>query len=167
MKVKYVQVLTETRYKTSGATKQAVKLVEDNVQGRNSSSRRLSRSMAACAARSLITTLPYAIENHSGLSAFYSIHENQMRHPLPTSTTKFFRFELFPERGSGGMRMYGQDIKHPKSIKLYVGDTEISIQDMDNEVNKSRSAHFVPSCHAYVFVNVVKRGNSTVRCQIH
>jgi vacuolar protein sorting-associated protein 13A/C len=119
--------------------------------------------MAACAARSLITTLPYAIENHSGLSASYSIYENPIRFPLPTSTTQFFRFELFPERGSGGMRKYGQDIKHPKSINLYIGDTEISIQDVDNEVNKSRSAHFVPNCHAYVFVNVVKRGNSTVR----
>jgi hypothetical protein len=162
-----MEVLKRNSIKITGATKQAAKLVEDNVQGENSSTRRLSRSMAAGAARSLITTLPYAIENHSGLSASYSIHENQVRHPLPTSTTQFFRFELFPERGSGGMRMYGQDIKRPKSIKLYFGDTEISIQDMDNEVNKSRAAHFVPSCHAYVFVNVVKRGNSTVRFQIH
>jgi vacuolar protein sorting-associated protein 13A/C len=146
----------------SGATRQATRLVENNVTGEDSNQRRLSRSMAACAARSLITTLPYAVENHSGLNAYYSIHENPNRFPLPTNTTQFFRFQLFPERGSGGIRLYGQDIKHPKSIKLFIGDTEILIQDMDNEVNSSRSAHFVPSCHSYVFVNVVKSGNSTV-----
>lgn len=146
----------------SGATRQATRLVENNVTGEDSNQRRLSRSMAACAARSLITTLPYAVENHSGLNAYYSIHENPNRFPLPTNTTQFFRFQLFPERGSGGIRLYGQDIKHPKSIKLFIGDTEILVQDMDNEVNSSRSAHFVPSCHSYVFVNVVKSGNSTV-----
>ena len=146
----------------SGATKQATELVEENVKD-DSKKRRLSRSMAAHAARSLITTLPYAIENHSGISASYSIYDNPLTFPLPTSSTQFFRFELFPERGSGGMRTYGQDIKHPKSITLYVGDTEISIKDMDHEVTKPRKAHYIPNCHAYVFVKVVKRGNSTVR----
>lgn len=119
--------------------------------------------MAAHAARSLITTLPYAIENHSGIVAAYSIYDNPMRLTLPTSSTRFFRFELFPERGSyGGRRTYGQDIKHSKSLTIYVGDTEIKIQDMDNEVKKPRSAHYIPDLSAHVFVNVVKRGNSTV-----
>ena len=146
----------------SGATKQATALVEEIAKD-DSSKRRLSRSMAAHAARSLITTLPYAIENHSGISASYSIYDSPMRFPLPTSSTRFFRFELFPGRGSGGQRVYGQDIKHSKSIVLYVGNTEVSIHDMDLEVTKPRSAHYIPDIGAHVFVNVVKRGNSTVR----
>lgn len=145
----------------SGATRQATVLVEESVKD-DTKKRRLSRSMAAHAARSLITTLPYAIENHSGIVASYSIYDNPTTFPLPTSTTQFFRFELFPERGSGGMRTYGQDIKHPKSITLYVGDTEIRIKDMDHEVNKPRIAHYVHAFRAHVFVKVVKRGNSTV-----
>ena len=145
----------------SGATKKATELVEESVK-EDSKKRRLSRSMAAHAARSLITTLPYAIENHSGIRASYSIYDDPMQFPLPTSSTQFFRFELFPERGFGGMRTYGQDIKHPKSLILYVGDTQISIKDMDHEVNKPRKAHYIPDFHAHVFVKVVKRGNSTV-----
>lgn len=146
----------------SGATKQATALVEKSVKD-DYNKRRLSSSMAAHAARSLITQLPYAIENHSGISASYSIYDNPMRFPLPTSSTQFFRFELFPERGSGGMRTYGQDIKHSKSITLYVGDQTISINDMDKEVTKSRSAHYIPEYNSHVFINVVKNGNSTVR----
>jgi hypothetical protein len=119
--------------------------------------------MAACAARSLIATRPYAIENHSGLSAFYSIYEYAARFPLPNSSTQFFRFELFPERGSGGMRRYGQDIKCPKRINIHIGGTEISILDMDHEVNKSRSVYYIPDFRVHVFMHVVKRGKSTVR----
>ena len=146
----------------SGATKQATALVEESAKD-DSSKKRLSKSMAAHAARSLITTLPYAIENHSGINASYSIYDNPMRLPLPTSSTQFFRFELFPERGSGGMRTYGQDIKHSKSLKLYVGDTAISVKDMDQAVAKERSAHYIPEYRAHVFVNVIKSGNATVR----
>ena len=53
-----------------GAAKQAVVLVEDNMKD-DSSKRRLSRSMAEHAARLLITTLSYAIENHSGINACF------------------------------------------------------------------------------------------------
>ena len=61
------------------------------------------------------------------------------------------------------MRRYGQDAKHSISLTLYVGNTEISIHDMDNEVNKSRFAHYVSEFQTYVFTSVVKRGKSTVR----
>ena len=62
------------------------------------------------------------------------------------------------------MRTYGQDIKHSKSITLYVGSTEILIRDVDHEVNGPRSAHYIKDVDVTVFVNVVKRGNSTVSC---
>jgi hypothetical protein len=146
----------------TGATKQATALAKDVNTG-DLIKRRLSRSMAACAARSLIATLPYAIENHSGLSAYYSIYDYTARSPLPTNSTQFFRFELFPERGTGGMRRYGQDIKRPKRINIHIGGTEISIRDLDCEVNKLRSAYYIPDLRIHVFVNVVKRGKSTVR----
>ena len=119
--------------------------------------------MAAHAARSLIMTLPYAIENHSGISAFYSIGDDPARLQLPSNSTQFFQFELFPERGSGGMRRYGQDSKRAKSLTLYIGDAEISIHDMDSEANKSRSLHFISDYETHVFTAVVKSGNSTVR----
>lgn len=145
----------------SGATKQATTLVEQNVED-NSSKRRLSRSMAAHAARSLITTLPYAIENHSGINASYSLYNDPSTFELPTSSTRFFRFELFPEKGSGGVRKYGQDVKHAKSLNIYVGNTKISIPDMDREASKLRSVHYIAEMQTHVFAKVVKRGNSTV-----
>ena len=150
----------------TGATKQATALVEESAKD-DSIKRRMSRSMAAHAARSLITTLPYAIENHSGISAHFSIYDDPTKLPLPTNSTQFFQFELFPGRGSGGVRRYGQDIKHSKSLTLYVGNTEITIHDMDYEVNKSKSAHFVSEFRTHVFTSVVKRGNSTVRASSH
>ena len=147
----------------SGATKKATALVEQGAED-DVNKRRLSRSMAAHAARSLITTLPYAIENHSGISAYYSVYDDPSdRRPLPKSTTQFFQFALFLGRGSGGVRKYGQDKQHLKSLTLYVGTTEITIADMDSEVNKSRSAHYVSEYRTHIFTNVVKRGNSTVR----
>jgi len=145
----------------SGATKQATILVEERVKD-NSSKRRLSRSMAAHAARSLITTLPYAIENHSGINASYSLYNDPTSFELPTSSTRFFRFELFPEKGSGGVRKYGQDIKHAKSLIIYVGSTKISVPDMDTEASKLRSVHYIADMQTHVFTKVVKRGNSTV-----
>lgn len=145
----------------SGATKQATTLVEERVKD-DSSKRRLSRSMAAHAARSLITTLPYAIENHSGINASYSLYNDQSIFELPTSSTRFFRFELFPEKGSGGARKYGQDVKHAKSISIYVGSTKICIPDMDREASKARSVHYIADMQTHVFAKVVKRGNSTV-----
>ncbi len=149
----------------TGATKQANALAEDVNTG-DLIKRRLSRCMAACAARSLIATLPYAIENHSGLSVYYSIYGYAARSQLPTNSTQFFRFELFPERGTGGMRRYGQDIKCPKRINIHIGGTEISIHDLDREVNKSRFAYYIPELRVHVFVHVVKRGKSTVRMDI-
>jgi len=118
--------------------------------------------MAAHAARSLITTLPYAIENHSGINAMYSIYDDPTQHPLRKSSTQFFQFELFPERGTGGVRKYGQDVKHKKSLTIYIGKAEISIDDMDSEVQKPRSAHYISDYKTHVFTSVVKRGNSTV-----
>ena len=146
----------------TGATKQATALAEDANTG-DLNKMRLSKSMAACAARSLIATLPYAIENHSGLGAYYSIYDYADRFALPTNSTQFFRFELFPERGLGGMRRYGQDIKCAKRINIHIGGTEISIRDLDREVNKPRSAYYIPDLRVHVFVHVVKRGKSTVR----
>ena len=145
----------------SGATKQATTLVEERVKD-NSNKRRLSRSMAAHAARSLITTLPYAIENHSGINASYSLYTDPTNFELPTSSTRFFRFELFPEKGSGGVRKYGQDVKHAKALYIHVAGTKISILDMDKEVSKIRSAHYIAAMQTHVFTHVVKRGNSTV-----
>ena len=92
----------------SGASKKATSLVEETSKDDSKIKRRLSRSMAAHAARSLITTLPYAIENHCGIDSSYSIYKGSKKYPLPPSSTQFFRFELFPERGSGGVRTYGQ-----------------------------------------------------------
>ncbi|KAL7555198.1 hypothetical protein ACHAWF_018915 [Thalassiosira exigua] len=151
----------------SGATRQATALVEASVKD-NAIKRRLSSSMAAHAARSLITTLPYAIENHSGINASYSIYENPLRHQLPTSSTRFFRFELFPERGSGGVRAYGQDVKHSKSITLYVGNSVISIPDMDREVNEPRIAVIGDdSVHDLGVVNKSRKRKGNVRDGSH
>ena len=110
----------------SGAISKATSLVDQNQKGKTDAAlRKSSRIMAAHAARSLITTLPYAIENHSGINAQYSLYQDPVRIALPTSSTQFFQFELFPGKGSGGVRRYGQDIKHSKSLILYVGNAEI------------------------------------------
>ncbi len=92
----------------------------------------------------------------------YSIYDDPTQHPLRKSSTQFFQFELYPERGTGGVRKYGQDVKHKKSLTIYIGKTEISIDDMDSEVQKPRSAHYISDYKTHLFTSVVKRGNSTV-----
>ncbi|KAL7469473.1 hypothetical protein ACHAXS_009736 [Conticribra weissflogii] len=140
------------------ATKKATDLVASAAKD-DSNKQRLSRSMAAHAARSLITTLPYAVENHSGINAIYSIRDEHLQ--LPSNSTRFFQFDLFPASGSGGMRKYGQDVRKPKAVTLFVGCTEIRIADIDSEAGNKR-AYFISEYETYVFTYIVKRGNSTV-----
>lgn len=142
----------------SSSTAKAATLAAD---GDVKSSKRKS-ILAQAAARALITTLPYAIENHCGMLASFSLNNSTSRTAIPSLSTQFFQFELFAETGSGGMRRYGQD-KRSKTLTLFIGDTEITVHDMDESANEPRSEHFIAEYRTRIFTKVIKHGKSTVR----
>ena len=87
------------------------------------SSMTLRKSLAACAARSLVTTMPYGIENHTGISCKFATKFGDEEKPLRscrTGTTHYFHFDPSPGNGTGGKRLYGQDVMHLKSVKIFL-----------------------------------------------
>ena len=119
------------------------------------------RSAAANAARNLIVTLPYALENHFGLDVEFKISGTRAERRRCTSgTLQYFRFEPPAGLGYGGERLYGQDVLYKKSLELFIGDSVVTIPDLDDEVGKPRRAHAVSNF--VLFTNVEKEGKTRV-----
>jgi len=166
------------------------------------------KSLAACAARSLITTMPckYAgsvgeidffvsshagaslllvfldtsadarllspltfcskrcspaadgIENHSGVIAHFSTrfgNRKESRRPCESGETQYFQFEPLPGDGTGGKRLYGQDVVHVKTLEITIGDSTITFDHVDAEINCPRKPHLLAN-GLYVFTQVVR-----------
>jgi len=119
------------------------------------------KSAASSAARNLVTTLPYAVENHFGLDLEFKIQGNSAdKRSCPTGTTQYFRFEPPAGLGYGGERLYGQDVLYEKSLHLFLGDAALTIEDLDDEVGKPRSSHVLGDL--VLFTNVTKEGKTRV-----
>jgi hypothetical protein len=126
------------------------------------SSASLKHSMAASAARNLITSLPYAIENHCGANAAFSLPGGCIdRRPCPNGMTQYFRFEPPKGGGYGGKRAYGQDVEFEKSVKIFVGNSLIEIGHLDQELTLQRRAHDLQDGRV-LLTQVVKEGKTTV-----
>jgi hypothetical protein len=124
----------------------------------------LKHSMAASAARNLITSLPYAIENHCGVNATFSLPiGTSERRPCPSGTIQYFRFEPPKGRGYGGKRAYGQDVEYEKSATVFIGDSVIEIGHLDAELGLPRRAHDLQDGRILI-TRVVKEGKTTVSC---
>lgn len=122
------------------------------------------KSAAASAARNLVTTLPYALENHFGLDVDFKIGigapVEQSKRRCPTGTVQYFRFEPPSGLGSGGERLYGQDVLYKKSMQLFLGNFAVTIEDLDDEVGKARRSHVLGDI--VLFTNVEKEGKTRV-----
>jgi hypothetical protein len=122
-------------------------------------------ALAANAARNLVISLPYAVENHSGIDAFFVCTESGTgetdRKACPTGTIQFFRFDAPSDGGYGGRRLYGQDILQLKSLTVYVGNATINVVHMDSEIGHTRRAHDVGDGRV-LLSHVTRDGKSTV-----
>jgi vacuolar protein sorting-associated protein 13A/C len=122
-------------------------------------------ALAANAARNLVVSLPYAVENHCGIDAFFVCTESGSgkteRKPCPTGTIQFFRFDAPCGGGYGGRRLYGQDVLQLKSLTVYVGNATIDVVHMDSEIGHKRRAHDVGD-GLFLISHVTRDGKSTV-----
>jgi len=159
----------------NGATNKAIALgmeamnIIDSKETPSTQIKRVSvmKSMASSAARSLVTSLPYAIENRSGIMIKFHIgqiasdEEDATLCTCPPSTTQYFRFQLAKVEGTGGWRAYGQDLRQYKSLYICIGEYKILLKHVDDEVNRLKCAHSLGNGQ-YVFTDVVKRGKATI-----
>jgi hypothetical protein len=102
------------------------------------------KALAASAARKLITSLPYGVENVSGLDLHFSVHEEDSaasRRLCSSGVIQYFRFEPPRGDGYGGRRLYGQEVSRQKALKLYIENRTIVFDHIDNELGQSRKVH--------------------------
>jgi hypothetical protein len=127
----------------------------------------LKASMAASAARNLITSLPYAIENNTGVNlSFILPGTEKTKHPCGDGLIQYFRFEPPKGGGYGGKRAYGQDLEFEKSITVHLLDgSTISIGHLDHEFGLPRKVHRMND-GGLLLTHVVKEGKTTVSIQV-
>jgi hypothetical protein len=102
----------------------------------------VSMSLAASAARTLTTSLPYAVENHTGVDVSFVVRgEKDTEVICGTGTVEYFRFSPPKGSGSGGKRVYGQDLQYKKSVTLCLGSSKCVINDLDASVGQPRQVH--------------------------
>jgi hypothetical protein len=102
------------------------------------------RAVAASAARKLITSLPYGIENATGADIAFSLVGEEIaceKMTCPPRKVKFFRFEPPRRSGLGGRRLYGQEVVEPKKLQLYIEDKIIIIHHLDDELGRVQRIH--------------------------
>jgi hypothetical protein len=140
-------------------------LVSSGLNSVDQSSRQsthLRRSMAASAARSFVSSLPYAVENHAGIDLEVLINgERKERRKCQNGTVEYFRFEPPAGKGSGGKRLYGQDVKFEKSVSLFIGNSSIQLPHIDSLLGKPKTCHKLENCQI-VMTDVAKEGKTIV-----
>jgi hypothetical protein len=124
---------------------------------------RLRRSMAASAARTFISSLPYAVENHCGLSAeFYVTESVNGRRSCENGSLEYFNFKPpVTDRATGGKRMYGQDIVAAKKLWLVVGSATISLDHLDDLLGRPKTSHKIGD-QGVLVIEVVREGKTVV-----
>jgi hypothetical protein len=118
--------------------------------------------MAATAARTFITSLPYALDNHSGVPVEFRVHgKHEDLRTCESGSIEYFRFEPPPGDGSGGKRLYGQDVAFAKSICVLVGDSSIELINLDGSLGTLARAHELKNGQV-LMTRVVKEGKTIV-----
>ena len=124
----------------------------------------MKEALAAHAARNIVRSLPYALENHTGIDVFFSTAsssgESQKKSCL-TGTKQFFQFDAPRGEGNGSRRLYGQDIIQLKSLKVFIGKIQIHVVHMDTEIGDTKQAHKLGNNNV-LFSHITRDGNSTV-----
>jgi hypothetical protein len=120
----------------------------------------LRKSLAAGAARSFVSSLPYAIENHSGVQIKLEVSGDRgLTRIIPSGCIEYFRFEPPRGRGNGGKRLYGQDVNYTRTVVLHFEQHEIRMEDLDVLLGKPELAHDVGDL---VTTQVVREGKTVV-----
>jgi vacuolar protein sorting-associated protein 13A/C len=120
------------------------------------------KSMAATAARTFITSLPYALDNHSGVPVGFLVHgELADLRTCETGSIEYFQFEPPPGNGSGGKRLYGRDVAFAKSISVFVGDSAIELTNLDGKLGFPTRAHELQTGQVFM-TQIVKEGKTIV-----
>ena len=123
---------------------------------------RLKRSMAASAARNLITSLPYAIENHSGVDGTFLLPgTREDRRKCPNGSIQYFRFEPPRGKGFGGRRLYGQEVAYEKSVTVFLGGETVQIGHLDSALGQPSTVHELGAGRV-LFCDVTKEGKTVV-----
>ena len=112
--------------------------LNDHTGGRSGVSK---KAQAASAARQLITCMPYAVENHSGLNIAFVLTISGERRSCPSGTIQYFRFRPPQGVGSGGYRRYGQDATRQKSMTLFVCGDTIDVENIETGVGQPHHAY--------------------------
>ncbi|KAL7576943.1 hypothetical protein ACA910_006700 [Epithemia clementina (nom. ined.)] len=130
------------------------------IPGRDKNSS-LKRSMAATAARTLVTALPYAVENNSGFDINFKILELDSKlRTCANGSIEYFRFPPPKSKGTGGKRLYGQDVTFKKQVSIRIMNTWFEINHVDDEMGQ-RHVHTLQNSHV-VFTQILKEGKTTV-----
>lgn len=125
-------------------------------------SKSLRRSMAASAARTFISSLPYAVENHAGITIELIINgEKQERRTCASGSIEYFIFEPPTGKGSGGKRLYGQDVTFDKTVSLLIGSHHVDLPHLDSQLGQPKRSHALGN-HRVIMTDVVKEGKTTV-----
>ncbi|GAX23749.1 hypothetical protein FisN_12Hh327 [Fistulifera solaris] len=125
-------------------------------------SKTLRRSLAASAARKFVASLPYAVENQTGLMVEYVI-DNETTKPrnCESGSVDYFMFKPPTRSGSAGLRVYGQDVKAGKTITILIGGSEIMVGNVDAAIGTGRRSHALLN-GSVIVVDVRKEGNTVV-----
>ena len=142
----------------STTTQKAMDLIDQQSKesdkiGLSRSRTSLMKSRAKYAARSLVTTLAYGVENTCGLSLQFEVGTE--RYEVENGSRTYFSFD--PPR----YRTYGKDMKQRKGIYICVEGHKIYFTHIDDEVNRPQSIHDLGN-HLYVVIETKKVGKTTV-----
>jgi len=130
-------------------------------------SKSIRRSLAASAARTFVSSLPYAVDNHAGIDMELVINgERPERRSCSSGSVEYFRFEPPAGAGTGGKRLYGQDVKSEKSVSLLIGDRRIDFPHFDSQLGRPKAAHTLEN-HRLIMTDVVKEGKTTVSVDLY
>ena len=90
--------------------------------------------------------------------------ERADRRSCSSGTVQYFRFEPPSRLGYGGDRLYGQDVLYKKSLRLFIADNCVNIEDLDSAVGRPRRAHVVVinGRECVLFTNMEQEGKTKV-----
>ena len=145
---------------TSMAARAPSTNVKEDRRAQRNSSLLVRKSTAANAARSFVTSLPYRVENHSGMVAYFDLKGEKETRRCESGTNEYFRFEPTKGKGVGGRRTYGQDVTEFHKLTLRIGDRSMQFGHLDAYLNMPTQTHELGSGRQ-LFTRVIRKGRST------
>jgi hypothetical protein len=122
----------------------------------------LKRSMAASAARTFISSLPYAVENHAGIRVEFIVNgERNERRVCESGSIEYFVFDPPVGKGRGGRRQYGQDVTFDKAITFVFGELRFDLLQLDALLGEPKRSYLLGTSQV-IMTQVVKEGKTTV-----